>query len=414
MVIFPSVLLLLLFISSKFWQCLSFIQAYNSYYYMFCHDSVSFDWYGYQSYCRNNLGTQLASILNNDQQVQMNALRTNLSISSESILIGCYEPSGTENDWNWIDGSNFSFTNWNSGEPNDYNSDEDCCELYSNAGGAWNDVACSWSRSCAVCNMPSLLETVTTRTYNITIEIGSLSSSATFWMRINGTESNSYTNWFEFDSFYDSSSSYTLFPVFSNVGNCQTIQILTFSSDSISIDSIYCDNLYQNTTGAVLAVDIAYVCEYLEISFDENNIDINDNYVIISGTEKTCVIETNPPTLAPTLLPTNPTVKPTNFPTQLPAVTVMIYNVTFWVREASHARFWISILGDSGIWVTPINSNYDTSYSTLEINDALFPNNSEHSFIINGTNQGDPTAMVLWTQSSDALTIGMSIVLYLC
>lgn len=46
----------------------------------------------------------------------------------------------TEGAWKWITGETWSYTNWNSGEPNDLNG-EDCAELL--ASGKWNDIRAS-------------------------------------------------------------------------------------------------------------------------------------------------------------------------------------------------------------------------------------------------------------------------------
>ncbi|KAG2463439.1 MBL1 protein, partial [Polypterus senegalus] len=40
-------------------------------------------------------------------------------------------------------GNPVMFTNWRSGEPNDYGSREDCSEMKSD--GTWNDIGCQWS-----------------------------------------------------------------------------------------------------------------------------------------------------------------------------------------------------------------------------------------------------------------------------
>ncbi len=52
-------------------------------------------------------------------------------------------PPGHEPDgyWEWVDGSSSTYTNWNSGQPDDYNGDEDCGHIYGDSG-AWNDMDC--------------------------------------------------------------------------------------------------------------------------------------------------------------------------------------------------------------------------------------------------------------------------------
>ncbi|MCP4806756.1 MAG: hypothetical protein GY884_15545 [Proteobacteria bacterium] len=59
----------------------------------------------------------------------------------------------TENTWVWDSGSSSTYTNWYSGEPNDWSTGEDCTELNRWSGGYWNDAACSTS-SYYVCEAP--------------------------------------------------------------------------------------------------------------------------------------------------------------------------------------------------------------------------------------------------------------------
>ena len=47
----------------------------------------------------------------------------------------------TEGEYIWENESPFDFESWNEGEPNNYDGDENCVEMYSNTG-LWNDVHC--------------------------------------------------------------------------------------------------------------------------------------------------------------------------------------------------------------------------------------------------------------------------------
>ena len=51
--------------------------------------------------------------------------------------------------WTWSDRLEFSYTNWNGGEPND--PQEDCGQLYAQGGNAWNDAGCGgeWDYVCS-------------------------------------------------------------------------------------------------------------------------------------------------------------------------------------------------------------------------------------------------------------------------
>ena len=63
--------------------------------------------------------------------------------------LGLADP-GAEGTYVWITGEAFSYTNWQTGEPNDANGEEDCVEMYGNYvgefaafSGHWNDALCT-------------------------------------------------------------------------------------------------------------------------------------------------------------------------------------------------------------------------------------------------------------------------------
>lgn len=47
-----------------------------------------------------------------------------------------------EGTFTWVSGEAVSYTNWSSGEPNDYGRGEDCAPLHSAGGEQWNDTDC--------------------------------------------------------------------------------------------------------------------------------------------------------------------------------------------------------------------------------------------------------------------------------
>ena len=59
-----------------------------------------------------------------------------------------------EGTWTWTDCSFFGFTSWASGEPNDWQANEDCMEIVKEwtpgdpwgvrGEGMWNDILCDW------------------------------------------------------------------------------------------------------------------------------------------------------------------------------------------------------------------------------------------------------------------------------
>ncbi|XP_065145819.1 ladderlectin-like [Paramisgurnus dabryanus] len=48
-----------------------------------------------------------------------------------------------EGQWLWSDGSQFDFTNWCSGEPNNNGGSENCLEINKSTNRCWNDESCS-------------------------------------------------------------------------------------------------------------------------------------------------------------------------------------------------------------------------------------------------------------------------------
>ncbi|XP_070570789.1 perlucin-like protein [Ptychodera flava] len=59
-----------------------------------------------------------------------------------------------EGSWEWEDGSKVSYTNWNTGEPNDAGGIEDCAHFWSSLDGKWNDYPCT-TRMGFVCERKS-------------------------------------------------------------------------------------------------------------------------------------------------------------------------------------------------------------------------------------------------------------------
>ncbi|CAI9534629.1 unnamed protein product, partial [Staurois parvus] len=55
---------------------------------------------------------------------------------NKRFWIGLSKVSGT---WKWVDETVPTFTNWNRGEPNNYDAREHCTEMIA---GGWNDLDC--------------------------------------------------------------------------------------------------------------------------------------------------------------------------------------------------------------------------------------------------------------------------------
>ena len=104
-------------------------------------------WSDANAYCESTYGTTLAKITSDEENTLVREAATAAGISSR-VWIGASDDT-TEDTFLWVDGSSVDYSNWASGEPNDYGSGEDCAEQYS--GGTWNDRSCT-STQAFVCN----------------------------------------------------------------------------------------------------------------------------------------------------------------------------------------------------------------------------------------------------------------------
>ena len=86
------------------------------------------------AWCLNNHGRYLASIQSDSENA---AASTFCYLGECWVGASCHDSDCI--DWEWQDGSSWSYTNWNTNEPNNVN--EKCVEMYSN--GYWNDHSCT-------------------------------------------------------------------------------------------------------------------------------------------------------------------------------------------------------------------------------------------------------------------------------
>ncbi|XP_077100094.1 galactose-specific lectin nattectin-like [Siphateles boraxobius] len=89
------------------------------------------------------LGANLASVGNKPENDFLLSL---LPSSSTRTWIGAND-AVQDGHWLWSDGSVFSYTNWCTGEPNNYQGPENCLEINFTSDCCWNDQACSTSLS---------------------------------------------------------------------------------------------------------------------------------------------------------------------------------------------------------------------------------------------------------------------------
>jgi len=93
-----------------------------------------------ETFCQDEFGTHLASIHDATQSSEI------YSLSTEDAWLGLNDRDN-EGKWAWTDGSDYDYTNWKPGEPNNLG-DEDCTTSSHrwSRSRKWNDFRCSSAR----------------------------------------------------------------------------------------------------------------------------------------------------------------------------------------------------------------------------------------------------------------------------
>ncbi len=99
------------------------------------------DWLEAEGYC-NALGGNLASFQNRNALTAV-ATATQLAFKTNTYWIG-FNLLDKDKGYQWSDKSAVSFTNWLSGQPDNYNTIEECAEMRSNQ--LWVDSMCYLNR----------------------------------------------------------------------------------------------------------------------------------------------------------------------------------------------------------------------------------------------------------------------------
>ncbi|XP_039538743.1 galactose-specific lectin nattectin-like isoform X1 [Pimephales promelas] len=101
------------------------------------------NWITAERNCQS-LGANLASVSN---KLENKFLLSLLPSPSTRTWIGAHD-AVQDGHWLWSDKAVFSYTNWCSGEPNNYQQrPENCLEINYTADRCWNDAPCSTSLS---------------------------------------------------------------------------------------------------------------------------------------------------------------------------------------------------------------------------------------------------------------------------
>ena len=112
--------------------CVADIEANNYTDYGFIVGDYEMTWNEAEQWCLDNHGRHLASIHSDCQNSAAAAV-------CDECWLGATCQDGEWDDFEWSDGSSFSYTSWADGEPNNWDDEEECVH---NWGEDWNDATC--------------------------------------------------------------------------------------------------------------------------------------------------------------------------------------------------------------------------------------------------------------------------------
>ncbi len=111
---------------------------YNGHCYML-FTSVDKTWANAKTACASYSGSYLVSITGSAEH---NQIVSNMSFVSQSTFIG-FNDRTTEASFVWDHGEPVSYTNWGSGQPDDFAGNQDCAVLYQPFSYQWDDNYCT-------------------------------------------------------------------------------------------------------------------------------------------------------------------------------------------------------------------------------------------------------------------------------
>ncbi|XP_038076947.1 macrophage mannose receptor 1-like [Patiria miniata] len=121
--------------------------SFNGYCYYLSPGGTQLGWSEAENYC-HKLGADLASVHGQDEQDFLYGLVS--GENSGDFWIGLRE-FGKNGKYRWADNTTLDYDAWVTGEPNDFNGEEECVEMYprldSETGGNWNDQNCGTPRN---------------------------------------------------------------------------------------------------------------------------------------------------------------------------------------------------------------------------------------------------------------------------
>ena len=109
-----------------------------------------------ESYCQSTYGTSLASVTSDEDSINIRNAAIRGGFGTSNLWIGGSDEL-TEGTWLWNDDTTFSYTNWDSDQPNSLNEDQDCISQRTNF--KWDDVECESRVYPFVCNYPQTIPT---------------------------------------------------------------------------------------------------------------------------------------------------------------------------------------------------------------------------------------------------------------